>query len=762
MKSFQKMVVGLLMVLGLSSSVYAEVRNYFINGVGNTFIEAEKSRDAIQKLANVGNIQVLYNTTEGAAIDFIEAGKMMINLDNFYTENGINHAYLLKDLVRDYLETNSLFQMTYPIVDKISIKYALLKKDNREKEYLDDIVDLLEDNGLFSEITFANKYSIAVDEVFEYQNLLDINVYRRVLFAFGEYRFNNEIKLIPSSLDLVDLNTMYSSLNISDGVKYNFISHSQGNLFANRLLALMVVNGVPKENVRLLSVATPDSFVFGDGKYINLKEDLVADSFVGLSKNYSNYIQDVWDILDPDSTLTGSEKYGDLLAKKIWVAKFNLEAYGDVTGHGFIESYLRDSSDSKEWIIKEYSSNYLELKALDYAENLRENVWLNQPTLSKTTIEQGEIIQMSMVQGYSSNKVPENRQSQVCYRITTQQSWSNSYKVKSDVYSYSTFTSMQDGENESVSLLVPESINPGNYYFGMKADCNNQIMEVIEDDNYEYIAITVAEKANQGDVYITSEDLSLSEVVAGGEVKTTSKQRYSGSVSNADLPNPKLGYYLSKDSKFSSDDELLDYDYSSIGYDDSYDSESETLTIPADTEVGIYYILFVADYTHRIEESDETNNVEYERIEIVEDSGSSSNSDDFYPTNARVSDSTVYRGQEIKAYVSVNYSGSTRDADMSSVYTSYYITCGNGVEYLDYDLSSLGSDDRVHNESEYIIIPESCSTGAGYIIPWVDIRDGSTRFEESDENNNIALIPISIRWLVLLNQGNFSLVFLFS
>ena len=365
-KTFQKMMVGLLMVLGLSSLANAEVRNYFINGVGNTRDEARSSRDKIQELADVGKIQVLYNTTEGAPIDFIEAGKMMINLDKFYTENGINHEYHLKDLIKDYIETNSIFQRTYPVVNRISIKYSSFKSEDEKKEYLDDIVDLIEDNGVWSEITFAYKYDITFDEALEYHKLIEVDGYKRILFAFGEYRLNNEIKLLPNSLDNIDLNAMYFELNISKDVKYNFIAHSQGNLFANRLLTLMVANGVPKENIRLLSVGTPDTFVFNNGKYINLREDLVATfSFLGLKRNKTNYEQYIWNIIEPDNSLTGPEKFGDILAKRIVTSTFNKKVFGDYSGHGFVKSYLKNNSYSKEFILYHFNKNYEELKALD-------------------------------------------------------------------------------------------------------------------------------------------------------------------------------------------------------------------------------------------------------------------------------------------------------------------------------------------------------------------------------------------------------------
>jgi len=48
-----------------------------------------------------------------------------------------------------------------------------------------------------------------------------------------------------------------------------------------------------------------------------------------------------------------------------------------------------------------------------------------------------------------------------------------------------------------------------------------------------------------------------------------------------------------------------------------YDTESVTLTIPTGTSPGTYYILFVADYTNLISETNENNNVAFSQITVV-------------------------------------------------------------------------------------------------------------------------------------------------
>ncbi|HNX88445.1 MAG TPA: C10 family peptidase [Paludibacteraceae bacterium] len=107
-------------------------------------------------------------------------------------------------------------------------------------------------------------------------------------------------------------------------------------------------------------------------------------------------------------------------------------------------------------------------------------------------------------------------------------------------------------------------------------------------------------------------------VYDGATIDVSSEQCYSGSTLDANMGSSYLGYYLSTNTSFSSSvDTYLGYDASGLGSDDPCNSESETLTIPAGTLAGTYYILFVADYDDTFSETDENNNVCYYQLNVT-------------------------------------------------------------------------------------------------------------------------------------------------
>jgi|GEM_PF-2475529 len=80
---------------------------------------------------------------------------------------------------------------------------------------------------------------------------------------------------------------------------------------------------------------------------------------------------------------------------------------------------------------------------------------------------------------------------------------------------------------------------------------------------------------------------------------------------------PYVGYYLSTNTTCTTtSDTYLGNDQSSLSLSDTYDAESETLTIPSGTSPGTYYICFIGDYLNEVSESDESNNCGYIQITV--------------------------------------------------------------------------------------------------------------------------------------------------
>ncbi len=245
------------------------------------------------------------------------------------------------------------------------------------------------------------------------------------------------------------------------------------------------------------------------------------------------------------------------------------------------------------------------------------------------------------------------------------------------------------------------------------------------------------------DFYIENASVTPTSVLAGETVDVSCDQYFSGNTLNADLADPYVGYYLSTNTSFSSSNDIyLGEDYSGIGSDDLYDGESATLTIPSGTSSGTYYILFVADYTNLVSEDNESNNVSYVKITV---SGGSSG-DDFYNQNVSVSPTTVSDGGTIDISCNQCYSGSTLDADMSSVHVGYYLSTNLSFSsssdiFLGDDGSSLGSDDPCNSETATLTIPTGTAPDIYYLL---FVTDYNNDFPETDENNNVSYVQITV------------------
>ncbi len=119
--------------------------------------------------------------------------------------------------------------------------------------------------------------------------------------------------------------------------------------------------------------------------------------------------------------------------------------------------------------------------------------------------------------------------------------------------------------------------------------------------------VACANQSNPDDISLNNARLTSSaQINAGGTVDVYVKQYYSGASTN--IPDVKVSYYLSNDCQLDSGDILLGSDLSSINANHRTETETHTLTIPAGTSDGNYYILFHADDENMVSEVTDLNN----------------------------------------------------------------------------------------------------------------------------------------------------------
>ncbi|MGC9343446.1 MAG: C10 family peptidase [Bacteroidales bacterium] len=117
------------------------------------------------------------------------------------------------------------------------------------------------------------------------------------------------------------------------------------------------------------------------------------------------------------------------------------------------------------------------------------------------------------------------------------------------------------------------------------------------------------------DLRIVSQNVNPYTVAPGSNVTASCYVKNQG---NVNASSNYLMYYLSTNWSYSEDDEYLGYDYVESLQPEASSYESELLTIPPDSEQGLYYLLFFADATKIVDESDESNNVGFFRINVID------------------------------------------------------------------------------------------------------------------------------------------------
>jgi hypothetical protein len=170
--------------------------------------------------------------------------------------------------------------------------------------------------------------------------------------------------------------------------------------------------------------------------------------------------------------------------------------------------------------------------------------------------------------------------------------------------------------NESETLTIPSNTTAGAYYIIFSADNENELTEIDEDDNIDCIQITVNGSEDPENIQVSNATVNPIIANAGNNIYVAATQSYTGSQLDADLPSFDLDYYLSTDCNLSSDDILLGGDSSSLGSDDPSHNESETLTVPSNTNAGTYYIIFSADNENELTEIDEDDNIDCIQITV--------------------------------------------------------------------------------------------------------------------------------------------------
>jgi subtilisin family serine protease/subtilase family serine protease len=151
----------------------------------------------------------------------------------------------------------------------------------------------------------------------------------------------------------------------------------------------------------------------------------------------------------------------------------------------------------------------------------------------------------------------------------------------------------------SASLQIPASTPTGTYYVIAVADAANAVAETLENNNTRLLMVRIGP-----DLTITAASAAAS-AVAGTTVAASDT---TSNVGGGSAAVSTTYYYLSINAVFDSSDVLIGTRSVGTVAAGASDTGSTTLTVPAGTAAGTYYIVVMADGPQSVPETTEVNN----------------------------------------------------------------------------------------------------------------------------------------------------------
>ena len=279
-------------------------------------------------------------------------------------------------------------------------------------------------------------------------------------------------------------------------------------------------------------------------------------------------------------------------------------------------------------------------------------------------------------------------------------------------------------EAGSTTVTIPANTAAGTYYIVAKADGAGVVTETLETNNVKFS--TVFKVGPDLIEYTTSIP-----TVAGAGFPLTVTDTVKNQGSNI-AGNSTTSFYLSTNFSLDSGDKLLGGRSVPALQPGQTNAGSTTLTIPADTELGQYFILVSADDSKAVVESAETNNVSYGTTRVGPDLTEFALT---APANA-VAGATIQATDTVK-----NTGGGSAGASTTRFYLSSNFTFdASDQEIGNRPAIALGPNATSAGQAS-VTIPSGTAAGLYYIIA---VSDADNAVPETSETNNTRSLAIRI------------------
>ena len=290
---------------------------------------------------------------------------------------------------------------------------------------------------------------------------------------------------------------------------------------------------------------------------------------------------------------------------------------------------------------------------------------------------------------------------------------------------------------QGATLKIPENALSGVHYLFFVTDVDDRQEELNEFNNSDYIEIEVINGAlPTRDLLISSQSATNTAVVAGDDNEVTVGVTNTG---NVNIGISSVAFMLSKDQSFDEADLLLSNSDNTVVPAGATASLSQSITIPPSVAPGEYYLLLVADYQEQVQESDESNNVAFLEMTILENGAVPAD----VVIESTFSTSTEIRiGEPLDLTFDLSNIGETTT---SSVGIAYLLSKDSEQDASDL-LVALSTTEALEagqeiTVEESITLPNSVDPGPWNLLVVVDYYQ---HIAESDETNNLIFFGLQV------------------
>lgn len=286
------------------------------------------------------------------------------------------------------------------------------------------------------------------------------------------------------------------------------------------------------------------------------------------------------------------------------------------------------------------------------------------------------------------------------------------------------------GSSRYANPVIPASTAPGSYYVLFVADPLNAVIELNETNNVRSLSLVVL--APTIDLQVQNLYLTPTSVAPGS---STTASCYLYNQGNAMASPATVGYYLSTNQLLDASDVLLGNTTGTLS-GANYASRYLTITVPAGTAVGSYYVLFVADYLNQLIETNKNNNLASTPLQVVAPGV------DLTISQAYLSSYTTVPGNTINTICYIQNLGNSTAASST---IGYYLSTNQILDASDVLLlnSTGGPLAAAQYSSRYDnpVIPTGTAPGNYYML---FVADPLNAVAETNENNNVASVQLQV------------------